>query len=85
LEAGIMLDNVMIDGTAVRAGITFDAFDILMARAGYDAAENWGEGETSDLVARLLPSIEAHLQSKHFRAGSADEPLIIGVADVLAH
>jgi hypothetical protein len=84
-EDGIMLYDVTIDGTPVRAGITLDAFDVLMARAGYDAANDWGEVMVGDLLTRLRPAIEAHLQSKHFRMGATEDPLIIEVTDLLTH
>jgi hypothetical protein len=83
--AGIMLLHVAVDGEPVRAGITLEAFDLLMARAGYDADDDWGEVVAGDLLDRLRPAIEAHLQSKHFRIGSTEQPLIIELADLMTH
>jgi hypothetical protein len=84
-EDGIMLYHVTIDGAPVRAGFTLDAVDMLMQRAG-DLAHDDSDGTTvGDLLSWPRPTIEAHLQSKHFRQGGSAEPLIIEVQDLVSH
>lgn len=84
-EAGIMLYNVTIDGTPIRAGITLAAFEELMARAGYEADRDLGGVMVGDMLALLKLTIEAHLQSKHYRQGGSEHPLLIDVADLVTH
>lgn len=83
-EDGIMFGRVTIDGDEVRAGITLPAFERLIARAGFDPDRDFGTMMVSDLIRLLRPTIEAHLQSKHF-ARANDDPLIIDVGDLVTH
>jgi hypothetical protein len=84
IEDGVMFGRVEIDGQDVRAGITLEAFDILIERAGFDPERDLGRMTVSDLIEQLSPMIEAHLQTKHFRMGG-EAPLIIDAADLTTH
>ena len=84
-KAGIMFYHATLDGAPIRAGITLDAFERLMARAGLDAERCFGEAMIDDMLAMLKPTIEAHLQSKHYREGEGVDPLIIDVEDLVTH
>jgi hypothetical protein len=85
VEGGVMFGRVTIDGTDVRAGITIEAFERLIARAGYDPDRDFGRIMVGDIMGMLKPTIEAHLQTKHFREGLTGAPIIIDVADLVTH
>ena len=84
-EDGVMFGQVEIDGRKIKAGITLDAFETLIERAGLDPERDFGRMMVSDIIELLRPAIEAHLQSKHFRFGGGDGPLIIDMHDLTVH
>lgn len=81
---GVIVLPLLVDGHLFRAGITLDAFTILMQRAGLDPDDGFGGAFTGDVIQKLKPVIETHLQAKHMRQGG-QQPLIIESKDMALH
>jgi len=84
-EDGVMFGRVTVDGAEIRAGITLEAFEMLIERAGFDADRDFGQVMVANIIDLLRPTIEAHLQAKHFAGHAEEGPLVIEKSDLVVH